>query len=276
MQALIDFDVLRYEIGSVGQYKDEKGEIVVRPFDAVAELLDDKIRDICRGAEADEEPLLFLTGDATLLRDKHVPNFREGIATSKTYKGTRKNEKPYHYRNLTAYALGVYDVRIANGLEADDLIGIEQYSRLERRDTIICTRDKDLRMIPGLHYGWECGKQGEFGPIEYDDIGTIQLVRNKSGPKIVGGGKAFFFSQLLTGDTVDNIGGLPRVGPVTAYGHLAGCTTEQEYSARVQEYYREHAPDNYMELLEEQSKLLWIGREFDGDGNIKAYEWLNT
>jgi hypothetical protein len=281
MQALIDGDVLRYEIGAVGQ-KLENGELVVRDWEFVSRLLDDKIREICRGAGSDDtDPIIFLTGDRTVFGDEYIPNFREAVAVGKAYKGTRKGEKPYHYRNITAYLLGAYDTRIANGCEADDLLGIEQYSRREQGDTIICTRDKDLRMVPGAHYGWECGKQPEFGPLIYDDIGKIDLIRrerasgakNTPQPKIVGGGLAFFFAQLLTGDTVDNIGGLKRMGPVGAYELLNGCRTEEDYREAVQRVYREFAPDNYMELLEEQSKLLWIVRERDAEGRLKHYEW---
>ncbi len=273
MQPLIDTDVLRYEIGATGQYKNERGELVYRDFDWVASALDNRIADICEAVEATEAPILYITGDKRLLGEEFLPNFREEIAVSKGYKAQRKNEKPFHWRNITAYVLAKYDVRIANGCEADDLMGIEQYSRLDRKDTIICTRDKDLRMIPGLHYGWECGKQPEFGPLEYDDLGRIELVRGKSAAKIVGGGKAFFFAQLLTGDTVDNIGGLLKAGPVKAEKLLAGAKTEQEFRERVVGAYREASPDNYMELLREQSQLLWIGRELNDDNTIKEYEW---
>lgn len=278
---LIDADVLRYECGAVGEYKDGEGELVVRDFDFVASILDERIRGVCQAVEATAPPILFLTGDRKLLGDEYVPNFREGVAVGKAYKGTRKGEKPYHYRNLTAYILGKYDTRVANGMEADDLIAIEQYSRRDKRDTIICTRDKDLRMVEGWQYGWECGKQPEFGPIEYDDIGRIDLIRrerapgakNTPPPKIVGGGLAFFFAQLLTGDTVDNIGGLKRMGPVGAYELLGDCRTEDDYREAILRVYREASPDNYMELLEEQSKLLWIVRERDANGELVHYEW---
>jgi len=66
MQCLLDGDVLVYEAAFGGQYKDEEGELVVRPFESVAELLDQKIREIVDECWADEEPLLFLTNDSTL------------------------------------------------------------------------------------------------------------------------------------------------------------------------------------------------------------------
>lgn len=261
-------------MGAIGEKYDKTTDTLdVRDFDVVARVLEDRIRDICRAVGATQEPLLFLTGDAKLLGGEYRPNFREAVAVGKVYKGTRKGNKPYHYRNLTAYIIATYNTVIANGMEADDLIGMEQYERREKGDTIICTRDKDLRMVPGLHYGWECGKQGEVGPLAYDDFGEIRLVRSKSGNKIVGGGVKFFFAQLLTGDTVDNIGGLRRVGPVKAFDILTECGDEQACRDAIKDVYEGTYGEGYMELLEEQSKLLWIVRERDANGDLVHYQW---
>lgn len=83
MKPLIDCDVLRYEIGFSGQFK-EGDELIVRPFEFVAELFDEKVRQICDAVWATEPPTLYLTGKG---------NFRDEIATIKPYKGTRKSEK---------------------------------------------------------------------------------------------------------------------------------------------------------------------------------------
>lgn len=276
MQPLIDADVLRYEIGAVGQYVGDDGNLVYRDWDWVATAFDDRIADICEAVGATHPPILYLTGDRKLLGDKFTPNFREVSAVSKVYKGTRKSEKPFHYRNLTAYIVARYETRVANGCEADDLICIDQHSRLEQRDTIICTRDKDLRQASGWHYGWECGKQPEFGPVEYDGFGTISLVKNKSGNKIVGGGRKFFYSQLLTGDTVDNIGGLKSTGPVKAYNLLSEANTDEECQAIIIGCYKNHDPDRWLQLLQEQSDLVWIVKELNEDGTLKRFLWQNT
>jgi hypothetical protein len=270
---LIDGDVLRYEIGSVGQYIDDGGVTGYRDFDWVASTLHDRIDDICEAVGATEEPIIFITGDRKLLREEFRPNFRIDRSVSKPYKGTRIQDRPFHYDNLTVYLLSKFQTRVANGIEADDLISIEQYSRLSQRDTIICTRDKDLRQCPGLHYGWECGKQPEFGPVEYDDFGTISLVKLPSGNKLVGGGKKFFFSQLLTGDTVDNIGGLDKTGPVKAYNALSEARDEEECRTIVRDMYQSAYPDKWLQYLQEQSDLLWIIKELDKDGKPIHYNW---
>lgn len=245
-------------------------------------MFDERIRTITEGSGA-TEATLFLTGDTTthrLYSKRHAgesfePNFREALAEGKVYKGTRKQDKPFHWINLTAYILSDPNVRVSNGCEADDIIAIEHYS--DNKRTVICTRDKDLRMVPGCHYGWECGKQPEFGPVEYDDLGKIELIRSKSGNKIKGGGFKFFGSQLLTGDVVDNIGGLRGVGPVKAYELLADCASEREVFDSVKRHYEEVAGDDWKKLLTEQCSLLWIVRERNPDGTLKHFnieEWL--
>jgi hypothetical protein len=288
LTALIDADVLRYEIGAVGEYDDkETGEHVVRDFDLVRTMFDERVQQILTGAGATSYKL-FLTGDRHSRRmverqgrrtgqvvGEFRPNFRESIAADRVYKGTRTKAKPFHWINLTAYLLSEESTIVTNGYEADDAIGIEHF-----RDTttsIICTRDKDLRMVPGRHYGWECGKQPEFGPVIYDSLGTIDLIRGKSGNKIKGGGFKFFGSQLLTGDVVDNIGGLRGVGPVKAFELLQDCTSEREVFSAVQRHYEEVAGDDWKKLLTEQCGLLWIIRELNEDGSLKHFdieEWL--
>lgn len=286
--ALIDADVLRYEIGAVGEYDDkETGEHVIRDWDLVRTMFDERIEQILQGAGATSYQL-FLTGDRTSHRmaernrkragepsREFLPNFRESVQADRVYKGTRTKAKPFHWINLTAHLLSQESTIVAYGYEADDAIGIEHTRN--PTGSIICTRDKDLRMVPGRHYGWECGKQPEFGPITYDSLGTIDLIRGKSGNKIKGGGFKFFGSQLLTGDVVDNIGGLRGVGPVKAFNLLQNCTSEREVFDAVKRHYEEVAGDEWKKLLTEQCHLLWIIRELNEDGSLKHFnieEWL--
>lgn len=290
MQCLIDSDVLRYEIGACGEYDEvdeATGEKVhyVRDFEFVAELFENRIRGILEDCESTQPPILFLTGNSCSTRilnnqrklagetlfELEIP-LRERIAVSKPYKGTRKEEKPFHFNNLTAYILSNYDTRVSNGLEADDLLCIEQWSRLSNGDesSIICTRDKDLRQNPGWHFGWECGKQPSFGPIKVDNRGWIKL--SEKG-EIKGVGTKFFFSQMLTGDGVDNIPGCKGIGPVKAFNILKDCKSKRDHELAVIDAYKKTYPNNYKDMLEEQSKLLWMIREFNEDGSPKHYEW---
>lgn len=275
---LIDADVLRYEIGFAAEVgwkaiKEQKGleGDDPPPFDYVAELLDGRIQEICNKVEATTEPILFLTGKN---------NFREKIAKKKVYKGTRPGKKPWHYNNLTAYMIGKYHARVIEGMEADDAICIEQTSNLfndelnhEFPHTIICTRDKDLRQCPGWHFGWELANQPQFGPlfVSAEEVGHIELVKGE----VKGYGSKFFYAQLIVGDKVDNIPGIPGKGAVAALEALGNTNTLEEMEEAVVALYKAHYGDVWREEMREQAQLLWMVRELDEEGNPVMWNFLD-
>ncbi|MDB4302198.1 hypothetical protein N9924_01385, partial [bacterium] len=157
-----------------------------------------------------------------------------------------------------------------DGMEADDLMSVYQYERIKQLDTIICSRDKDLRITPGMHFGWPCGRQPQFGPKRVTDLGEIDITARKD--KIRGDGLAFFYSQCLTGDTVDNIPGLPRCGPVKAYAALEDCGSEAEMFGAVANLYELHYGDGWHGEMNEQCQLLWMVRELTEEGAIVPYK----
>lgn len=262
MQPLLDSDVLVYECGFAAEtaWKGEHpGVTDPPPFDKCAQLLDNRIANICAIVESTMPPILFLTGKQ---------NFRYAIAKRTPYKA-RAGNKPFHYKNIIAYIKGKYDYRIVEGLEADDLMAIEQTSRPE--ETIICTRDKDLRSVPGWHYGWELGNQPQFVPERVSHLGAITLSNDRK--KIKGTGLLFFYSQCLTGDTVDSIPGLPNCGAVKAYKALSAATTEEEaFRSVLSAYQVSYGETAAIELLE-QGRLLHMTRELHEDGSPVLWEF---
>ena len=193
-------------------------------------------------------------------------NFREDLAVTKVYKGNRVKSKPFHFNNLTVYLMARYNTVIANGMEADDLLGITQVSR-GTENTVICSRDKDLRMIPGWHYSWECGRQASIGPYKAEPNG--ELIEKGNG-KILGYGFKFFLYQMLVGDTVDNIPGVPGIGPVKAYKKLTqpGCDDPLVAYQEVVKAYQEAFPEDWKTHIREMADLLWIVREIDGETGL--------
>jgi len=274
MHALIDADITLFESSSVGTDK-ETG--VHHSFEYVEAVFLNKIQEILTAVGATEYTL-FLTGEG---------NFREEIATVKPYKGTRVNEKPFHYSNLKAYILSLPQGVLVEGMEADDALAIEQTkdwiqlfgSKPNWREhskvcnTVICTRDKDLRQVPGWHYGWEMGAQPEFIMSYVEPLGELHLVTSGGEDgrplkkKLFGTGTRFFYSQMLTGDTVDNIPGLPGVGIVKAFNALTLCKTERELYDVVEGMYQDHyGEEDWENMLNEQAYLLWMVRELTADG----------
>lgn len=251
MKALIDADILEWEFGTG---TDSEGKLIPWPF--VQSRVQARINGIMEATGADEYQL-FLTSD-----DKS--NFRYNVATIKPYKGNRKTEKPYYYNHIRNFLVDHRGAIEIFGMEADDAIGIAQYTDYMRAfhcigenpendhvdprlcETIICSRDKDLRMIPGWHYSWGVGNQQEK-PKRW--INEHEAITN-------------FYCQVLTGDTVDNIPGLFGVGKSSKLlAGIARCKCEFEmYELCLSEYQKRFG--SYAEkFLDENCQLLWIKRE---------------
>lgn len=252
MIPLIDGDILPWEIGCAVEY----GEREIPDFSFVKDCIDGRIDGICRSVGATAPPVIFLSGP---------DNFRNEIAKRKGYKENRKGkEKPFHFYNIRAYLIHSYGAIVSDGVEADDLMATAQTD-----STIICSRDKDLRQVPGYHFSWECGMQGEIGPFLVDELGEFWT--KKLPKELKGTGLRFFFAQCLMGDTVDNIPGLPKCGPVKTYKTLDPCKTEEELEKAVFSLYEEVYGENAKKELTEQAQLVWMVREMK-DGKPVMWE----
>jgi DNA polymerase-1 len=239
MKALIDGDILLYSIGSL---KDEAtGEFLSWPLTLAR--LDGKIKQIVREAGADSY-VIYVSGP---------DNYRIPYATIKPYKGHRPEEKPHHYNNIKNYFKGTknHEVIFTDGIEADDAMGIEQSRNIimngyYESSTIICTRDKDLDMIPGWHYKWHHGDEKKKEPY---------IVTQEEGMK-------WFFKQLLTGDSADNILGLFGIGDKKADKMLDDAETQdtQGWYNKVHKEYSRRFGSYAMAFILETAILLWILR----------------
>lgn len=99
--------------------------------------------------------------------------------------------------------------------EADDLIK-DRAIDLGVDNFVICSIDKDLKQIPGIHFDYYRPQlKGENGERVLDDFGFPKIAPCR-GLDIVSVEKAkkFFWLQMLMGDSGDNIKGIPRVGKV--------------------------------------------------------------
>jgi len=166
------------------------------------------------------------------------------------YKGNRSSDKPYHFEELRKYMIENLGAVLVEGEEADDVMGILGADLSH----VICTLDKDLDGVPGLHYNW---KRKELYWVTPEDADR------------------FFYTQLLTGDSTDNIPGLfKRVG-MKATKKIVEPIWEMEEPADMYDYVRDVYMEGYMKVgicpddadtviddwLLRQGRMLWIRRE---------------
>lgn len=163
-------------------------------------------------------------------------NFRKEIAKTKPYKGNRKDlVLPEHFDEIREYLINSWNCYVVDGLEADDALGICQ---TEMEDTIICSIDKDLLQISGLHYNWN---KSEIINVSEDDA-WYKL-----------------YQQALAGDSTDNIMGIPRVGEKKATKILSECYTSHDACVATMSAYGDYyKDDNHLTMYQENLDLVRI------------------
>ncbi len=223
-----DGDVFTYRCGFAAQ-KTIDGVIVPEPVENALNGVKKLIKRILEETGCSTYKIFLSTTNDNNL-------FRKSIAVTAPYKGNRKDfKKPVHYDAIREYLLNYYNTDLVQGIEADDALGIHQ-----SKNSIICSYDKDLLQVPGKHYN--------FVKKCYTDVDELTGWRN-------------YFTQVLTGDSVDNIPGLFRIGPKKAAIILKNCKDKKEmYLNCVKAYKLYSGRKDYMDYLYEQCQLLYLLR----------------
>lgn len=218
-KGLIDGDIILYACGFIADKKEvDKG--------GACDIVDSMLLNIRDTLDLSDARIFF--------SDTACNNFRYKVATTHPYKGNRKDkEKPKHFEMLKEYMLDAWGCEVAKGMEADDAMGKNQ----KLKTTIICTIDKDLDMIPGWHYNWNHYR--------------IYHVNRWQAQK-------HFWTQMLTGDNVDNIKGIYRLGSVKAKKIFEGIESEIGLYGEVVHAYCEEFKDDARSRFNENYDLLMI------------------
>lgn len=216
--ALIDADSICYACGFSSNDLDEA--LAVSRLEAT-------MVELCMEIHCDDYKG-FLTGKG---------NFRNDIAKTVPYKGTRPSEKPIHLQALRNHLVESWGFVVVDGIEADDAVGIEAY-KWNEDETIMVHIDKDLNQFRGHHYNYR--KKEKYYVSEF-------------------AGWYSFYLQILTGDRIDNIEGLKGIGPAKGAKILKDCTTVEELYAAVLKAY-----DGDAERVLENGQLLYLQRK-EGD-----------
>lgn len=248
---LVDLDSIVYRCGFASDSaNDRQGEELSYCLHSVKMNL----QSIMEVFEPNENARLFLQGKG---------NYRDKVATILPYKGNRDpSKRPTWYDEIREYMVDYWHAELVEGMEVDDRCGIEQWKH-SNRSTCIVTIDKDLDMIPGWHYNYVKG-------IMYD-VSLAEANKN-------------FFTQILTGDSTDNILGCGKmeevtfktgkkagqsriqrvgVGPAEAEKILDGKDTWVDQYQTVLQEYKNRGLDQA--AFHENATLLWMQRE----------EWVN-
>jgi hypothetical protein len=208
----------------------------------------------------------FCNADVMRIFIRGKGNFRESMKVTHKYKGNRKTEKPKWYTEIYRYLVEVQGAIPAHGYEADDAVAM--YLCKHGDKVILSSPDKDLITVPGWHY--DPGSEQAFY------VNAEQAMR-------------FFWVQMLAGDQIDNIKGLPhctsefaekynlgasklRMGEKRAF-KLVNSLDVQELPGVVEEAYRlwgeeeDMTDDSIRAYFNENLDLLWMCRKLGERGS---------
>jgi DNA polymerase-1 len=218
---LIDGDMLVYRVGFACDEEPERIAIQTMS-NYISEILTDL-------SDHYTDYQLYLTGSS---------NFRNEVAVSQPYKGSRPARKPVHKDALREYMLKEWRAELSDNMEADDCIAIKS-TELEYK-SIICSLDKDFLQIPTKMY--------DYTKKVMKDIDERSATE-------------WLYRQSLMGDRVDNISGIHGVGPKKAEKALLDWTTERELYDRCLKLYEDNELD--ADRLYENLQLLYLLRSTD-------------
>lgn len=193
-----------------------------------------------------------LYGPEVMVAVKGDGNFRYGVHAG--YKSGRAKSRTI----LTDLANETIRMAIddgfaipAHGKEADDLVRMWCWEAAqEGRSYVAAHMDKDLNCIPGSHYNYRTN--------------ALYQVSEEAALR-------HYHKQLIMGDSTDSIPGAKGIGEVKAERFLDDAKTREELQVAVVEAYMTAHPDDWVDQLNFNGKLLHMWR-FEGD-MFDAYKW---
>lgn len=255
--ALIDGDVVLYSASFAGEYinytirredydietaskkeanKHQQEEVYteqeykVASFETVKTIIRDTLQQVTDNTLCDYY-VIYLSDDTTFRHDL----FQD-------YKANRKGHKPFYHSSLREFLVTSFNAVIRKNLEADDCIITDHVASDD--ETIICSVDKDLYQISGLHYNLATKETTDVP----DNLGSPDADYDY--------GFYLFCLQTMAGDSVDNYKGIPKVGYKRASKALEGCYGANTMWDSVVSSYVKNGLD--YEYLFQQANLAYI------------------
>ena len=149
-------------------------------------------------------------------------NFRKLI--TKKYKANRKKQElPPLLDEMHQFVKDHYDSIYGYGVETDDMVARywKQISDdIGRDEVMIVSIDKDYKQFPCLMYNYH------YKHKEILDISEEEAMFN-------------FYSQMIEGDTADNVNYFKGKGKKFAQKHFKDCTTKYQYTRKLYELFKQ-------------------------------------
>lgn len=212
MMLLIDADSIVYII-AYNNRENSSAEIV-------RESCDNFLRDLLTFSQTDDYVGVFGSGKC----------FRNEVYKFASYKGNRGDKPDFiiqYEKVIKDHYVEKYGFYTVTDFEADDMV---VSLALAYPDVIIASPDKDLRQIPGTFL--------DYGKPEFQMVPVSAEQANYN-----------FWIQMLTGDSTDNVAGIPGTGDVKAKKLLAECLDPMQYESAVKNAYNKYFGNHYGPII---------------------------
>lgn len=149
-------------------------------------------------------------------------NFRK-LITPKYKANRKKQELPPLLDEMHQFVKDHYDSIWGYGVETDDMVARywKQISDdIGRDEVMIVSIDKDYKQFPCLMYNYH------YKHKEILDISEEEAMYN-------------FYSQMIEGDTADNVNYFKGKGKKFAEKHFKDCTTKYQYTRKLYELFKQ-------------------------------------
>ena len=168
-------------------------------------------------------------------------SFRAARATLLEYKGTRSNTlAPIYKEEVKEYLIKYHGAEVVRDLEVDDVVIIEA----QQKGNLVVSVDKDSMGCPvdlfnPMHPEWGIMDCRGLGKLWWDTTGKQKKLR--------GIGRKWLYTQILTGDNVDNIkpnaASSIEFGDVSAFNVIDVCMSDFECFKAIKEVYQKIYPE---------------------------------
>tara|TARA_R100001369_G_scaffold23515_1_gene43231 strand:+ start:8005 stop:8718 length:714 start_codon:yes stop_codon:yes gene_type:complete len=161
-------------------------------------------------------------------------NFRKLL--TKNYKANRKKQKlPPLIHKMHQYVKDTYNSKYGFGIETDDMVARYWYTLSQefgRNEVMIVSIDKDYKQFPCLMYNYHPNTKRIL------NISKQEALYN-------------FYSQMVEGDTADNVNFFKGKGKKFALKYFKNCNTKYQYTKQLyllfKEKYKSKARERYIE-----------------------------